>query len=167
MPRYQMFLWAVLTCSTVAADERPNIVVIMVDDMGWSDLGCYGGEIDTPHIDSLATDGLRFTQFYNNSVCGATRASLLTGLYCQQTGHRGDRWNEPKDFQKCVLIPELLQANGYHTAMVGKWQGRDPAVRRGFDRFFRPKLSGEDQLLECGQSKRVLPGRSAVEVPGE
>lgn len=126
-------------CSTLtAAANRPNILLIMVDDMGWSDLGCYGGELDTPHIDSLAKDGLRFTQFYNNAVCGATRASLLSGLYCQQTGHRGDRWNEPKDFSKCVMISEVLQANGYHTAMVGKWQGRDLAVKRGFDRFFGP-----------------------------
>ena len=137
-------LWCLLLCcTTVGAARRPNIVLIMVDDMGWSDLGCYGGEIDTPQIDSLATDGLRFTQFYNNAVCGATRASMLTGLYCQQTGHRGDRWNEPKDFSKCVLIPELLQAGGYHTAMVGKWQGRDLAVRRGFDRFFGPNCQGK------------------------
>jgi len=123
--------------------DPPNILLIMVDDMGWSDAGCYGGEIDTPHIDSLAAGGLRFTQFYNNAVCGATRASLLTGLYCQQTGHRGDRWNEPKDFSKCVLISEVLQAGGYHTAMVGKWQGRDLAVRRGFDRFFGPNCQGK------------------------
>lgn len=130
-------------CSAGQGADRPNIVLIMVDDMGWSDLGCYGGEIETPHIDSLAEDGLRFTRFYNNAVCGATRASLLTGLYCQQTGHRGDRWNEPKDFNRCVLIPEVLQANGYHTAMVGKWQGRDLAVRRGFDRFFGPNCQGK------------------------
>jgi arylsulfatase len=131
-------------CSTLAATAKPpNILLIMVDDMGWSDLGCYGGELDTPHIDSLARDGLRFTQFYNNAVCGATRASLLSGLYCQQTGHRGDRWNEPKDFAKCVMISEVLQANGYHTAMVGKWQGRDLAVKRGFDRFFGPMCQGK------------------------
>ena len=143
MLRLAMLWCLLLCCTTVGAAQRPNIVLIMVDDMGWSDLGCYGGEIDTPQIDSLATDGLRFTQFYNNAVCGATRASLLTGLYCQQTGHRGDRWNEPKDFSKCVLIPEVLQAGGYHTAMVGKWQGRDLAVRRGFDRFFGPNCQGK------------------------
>ena len=97
------FIISLLLCSTIHAGERPNIVLVMGDDMGWSDLGCYGGEIDTPHIDSLATDGLRFTRFYNNAVCGATRASLLTGLYCQQTGHRGDRWNAPKDYNRCVL----------------------------------------------------------------
>lgn len=133
----------VALCSTPTCGDRPNILLIMVDDMGWSDLGCYGGEIDTPHIDSLAADGLRFTQFYNNAVCGATRASLLTGLYCQQTGHRGDRWKEPKDFRACVLIPEVLQADGYHTAMIGKWQGRDLAVQRGFDRFFGPNCQGK------------------------
>ncbi|MDG1895370.1 MAG: arylsulfatase [Fuerstiella sp.] len=138
MTRRTLLLPILVACSVGSAADRPNIILIMVDDMGWSDLGCYGGEIETPHIDSLAADGLRFTQFYNNAVCGATRASLLTGLYCQQAGHRGDRWNEPKDFQKCVLIPELLQASGYHTAMVGKWQGRDLAVHRGFDRFFGP-----------------------------
>ncbi|HIE99437.1 MAG TPA: arylsulfatase [Fuerstia sp.] len=136
-------MFAVFSAALLSAAERPNIVVVMVDDMGWSDLGCYGGEIETPHIDSLAADGLRFTQFYNNAVCGATRASLLTGLYCQQAGHRGDRWNELKDFQKCVLIPEVLQASGYHTAMVGKWQGRDLAVQRGFDRFFGPNCQAK------------------------
>ena len=140
--REPVLLWIfVLLCvvhSARAASERPNIVLIMADDMGWSDLGCYGGEIRTPSIDSLAVSGLRFTQFYNNAVCGPTRASLLTGLYCQQVGHRGDRWNEPKDFSKCVIIAELLQEAGYRTMMVGKWQGRDPAVRRGFDRYFGP-----------------------------
>ncbi len=134
---------AFLVTASVHAAERPDILLIMVDDMGWSDLGCYGGEIETPHIDSLAAAGLRFTRFYNNAVCGATRASLLTGLYCQQTGHRGDRWNEPKDYNRCVLIPELLQAGGYQTAMVGKWQGRDLAVKRGFDRFFGPNCQGK------------------------
>ncbi len=123
--------------------ERPNIVLIMADDMGWSDLGCYGGEIPTPAIDSLATDGLRFTQFYNNAVCGPTRASLLTGLYCQQIGHSGRAWNQPKDLSRCVLLPEVLQASGYRTMMVGKWQGRDLAVDRGFDRFFGPNCQSK------------------------
>lgn len=141
--KYLSILFALVVISAAAGADRPNIVLIMVDDMGWSDLGCYGGEVRTPNIDSLAADGLRFTQFYNNSVCGATRASLLTGLYCQQAGHAGYRWNEPKDFSKCVLIPELLQAGGYHTAMVGKWQGRDLAVERGFDRFFGPNCQGK------------------------
>lgn len=142
MPWFLIPLFA-FSLATSAAETRPNIVLIMVDDMGWSDLGCYGGEIRTPNIDSLAKNGLRFTRFYNNAVCGATRASLLTGLYCQQTGHSGRAWNQPKDFSKCVLIPEVLQANGYHTAMVGKWQGRDLALDRGFDRFFGPMCQGK------------------------
>ena len=138
-----VLLLAFMFTAPMQAAERPNIVLCMVDDMGWSDLGCYGGEIDTPHIDSLAANGVRFTQFYNNAVCGATRASLLTGLYCQQTGHRGDRWNQPKNYSQCVLVSELMKAGGYHTAMVGKWQGRDLAVKRGFDRFFGPNCQGK------------------------
>lgn len=113
-------------------------MLILADDLGWSDLGCYGGEIPTPHIDSLAQRGLRFTQFYNNAVCGPTRASLLTGLYCQQIGHSGAHWNEPTDFRKCVTIGEVLRAAGYRTMLVGKWQERDLPARRGFDRFFGP-----------------------------
>ena len=131
-------LFSIVVGNGAVAAEQPNIILVMADDLGWSDIGCYGGEIETPHIDSLARDGLRFTQFYNNAICGPTRASLLTGLYCQQVGHRGDRWNEPKDFSKCVTIGEVLQQAGYHTAMVGKWQGRDSALDRGFDRFFGP-----------------------------
>ncbi len=82
-----------LTLSAHAAGPpgRPNIILVMADDLGWSDIGCYSGEIPTPYIDSLARDGLRFAQFYNNAICGPTRASLLTGLYCQRVGHRGDR----------------------------------------------------------------------------
>ncbi|MEM7010978.1 MAG: sulfatase-like hydrolase/transferase [Verrucomicrobiota bacterium] len=143
MSRWILLLSFIFNSLAQAADDRPNILLIMVDDMGWSDAGCYGGEIDTPNIDSLADAGLRFTRFYNNAVCGATRASLLTGLYCQQTGHPGNSWNAPKDFTKCALISEILQNDGYHTAMVGKWQGRDLAVERGFDRFFGPNCQGK------------------------
>jgi arylsulfatase len=121
----------------------PDIVLVMADDLGWSDIGCYGGEIPTPNLDALAAGGIRFTQFYNNSVCGPTRASLLSGLYCQQVGHAGNQWNQPKDFSKFVTLGEVLQTAGYHTAMVGKWQGRDPAVERGFDRFFGPRCQAK------------------------
>ena len=68
------------------AEERPNIVVVMVDDMGYSDLGCYGSEIETPNLDRLAANGLRFTQFYNTAKCHSSRVSLLTGAYCMQAG---------------------------------------------------------------------------------
>lgn len=132
-----VFIPLLAPCQSPAAGS-PNIILVMADDLGWSDIGCYGGEIQTPHIDALARDGLRFTQFYNNAVCGPTRASLLTGLYCQQTGHRGDHWNDPKDFKKCVSIGEVLQSAGYWTMLSGKWQGRDSALDRGFDRGFGP-----------------------------
>ena len=125
---------------SAAADpaRRPNIIVVLADDLGWSDLGCYGGEIPTPHLDALATGGLRFRQFYNNAVCGPTRAALLTGLHCQQIGHRGDHWNQPTDFRKCVTIGETLQKAGYRTMVIGKWQERELPARLGFHRFFGP-----------------------------
>ncbi len=155
--------------SLIASDgegtKRPNIILVMADDLGWSDIGCYGGELKTPHIDSLARDGLRFAQFYNNAICGPTRASLLTGLYCQQVGHRGDRWNEPKDFNKCVLISELLQQAGYHTMMVGKWQGRDLALDRGFDRFFGPMCQAKMSYFHEVQQNPYYLNRERFELP--
>ena len=153
-----------LTGSTTQA-AQPNIVLVMADDLGWSDIGCYGGEIRTPHIDSLAREGLRFTQFYNNAVCGPTRASLLTGLYCQQTGHRGDHWNQPKDYSKCVLVSELLQNAGYHTMMVGKWQGRDLALDRGFDRFFGPMCQAKISYFHEVQQNPFYLDRERFKLP--
>ena len=122
--------------SDLRADERPNIVLIMADDLGFSDLGCYGGEIDTPNLDRLAENGLRFSQFYNNALCVATRASLLTGLYPQQTGNNlGARLRGGNN----LTIAELLRSAGYLTLMSGKWhnghQEQALPVARGFDRY--------------------------------
>lgn len=153
-----------LSCAVAQAD-RPNIVLVMADDLGWSDIGCYGGEIRTPHIDSLARDGMRFTQFYNNAVCGPTRASLLTGLYCQQTGHRGDHWNQPKDYSKCVLVSEVLQNAGYRTMMVGKWQGRDLPLDRGFDRFFGPMCQAKISYFHEVQQNPYYLDRERFTLP--
>ncbi|QDT34527.1 Arylsulfatase [Thalassoglobus polymorphus] len=147
--------------------RQPNIILVMADDLGWSDIGCYGGEIETPHIDSLARDGLRFTQFYNNAICGPTRASLLTGLYSQQVGHRGDRWNEPKDFNKCVTLGEVLQQSGYNTAMVGKWQGRDSALDRGFDHFFGPMCQAKISYFHEVKGNPYFMDRERVELPDD
>jgi len=129
-----------------AGGGRPNIVVILADDMGFSDIGCYGGEIETPNLDLLAAGGLRFSQFYNAARCCPTRASLLTGLYPHQAdvghmvyrdegaGYRG-RLN-----RNCVTLGEVLKRAGYHTAMAGKWHvGHDEGAYpsdRGFDRFY-------------------------------
>lgn len=107
--------------------ERPNIILILADDLGYSDLGCYGGEIATPNLDYLANNGLRFTRFYNTSRCCPTRASLLTGLYNHQAGigeMTTDR-NSPgyRGFvsQNTVTLAEVLKEAGYHTGMTGKW----------------------------------------------
>lgn len=110
-----------------AAAPRPNVVLILADDMGFSDLGCYGGEIHTPNIDRLAAQGVRFTQFYNMARCCPTRASLMTGLYPHQAGVGAMNQNlgtaeyagELND--RCVTIAEALRAAGYHTGMAGKW----------------------------------------------
>jgi len=147
--------------------QPPNIILVMADDLGWSDIGCYGGEIDTPHIDSLARAGLSFSQFYNNAICGPTRASLLTGLYCQQVGHRGDRWNEPKDFNKCVTIAEVLQQANYQTMMVGKWQGRDSALDRGFDRFFGPMCQAKISYFHEVAKNPYFLDRTRIELPDD
>ena len=123
---------------SAVAQERPNIVLIMADDMGYSDIGCYGGEIQTPNIDALASEGVRMTQFYNTSRSCPTRASLMTGLYQHQAGigwmsedpfSNGER--DPKDWEvaeyrgalnrNCVTIAEVLKTAGYHTYMAGKW----------------------------------------------
>ena len=117
----------------VSEKKRPNIVLIMADDMGFSDIGCYGGEIRTPNIDRLAEGGLRFTQFYNNAVCVPTRASLLTGLWSQQVGV----WaNSPRKMVNCVTLGELLKGAGYRTLMSGKWHALELPVQRGFDRYY-------------------------------
>ena len=97
----------------ITAQERPNIVVLMVDDMGYSDLGCYGSEIRTPHLDRLASDGIRYTQFYNTSKCWTTRISLLTGVY----HNRGTYIDYAPE---AVTFPEHFRANGYLAMAAGK-----------------------------------------------
>ncbi len=136
------------------AGELPNILLIMADDMGYSDIGCFGGEVDTPHLDRLAAGGLRFTQFYNTARCCPTRASLLTGLYPHQAGIGHMTTEEVKqqrfDYgypgyrgflnRDCVTTAEVLKSAGYHTFMAGKWhvgtfEGMWP-TDRGFDQYF-------------------------------
>ncbi len=166
--------WALIgLCTVVAlwepgntqANDQPNIILIMADDLGWSDLGCYGGEIGTPHLDRLAQAGVRFTQFYNNAVCGPTRASLLTGLWCQQLGHRGEYWNDPIDLNRCVLISEVLRRAGYRTMMVGKWQRRRLAVELGFDRFFGPMCQAKISYFDEVQHNPWYLDRKRIKLP--
>ncbi len=134
--------------------NRPNIIYIMSDDMGYSDIGCYGSEIDTPNLDALAAGGLRFTQFYNTARCCPTRASLMSGLYPHQAGighmmdDRGHDGYRGELNRQCVTIPEVLRTAGYRTYMAGKWHvtkvvhplaeadKHNWPVQRGFDRFY-------------------------------
>lgn len=103
---------------TMDLGARPNIVIIMADDLGYSDLGCYGGEIQTPHLDGLAESGMRFTQFYNASRCCPSRASLLTGKYPHQVGLASNGLTLSRN---AATIAEVLKESGYHTGMAGKW----------------------------------------------
>ena len=105
-------------CWATGTDNRPNVLLVVVDDMGYSDVGCYGGEIETPSIDRLAESGIRFTQFYNCSRCTSTRASLLTGAYPHRVGMREFGHTMDEDVP---TLAENLRDNGYATAMVGKW----------------------------------------------
>ena len=117
--RTALLLPAILFALTANAADKPNIIYIMSDDMGFSDIGCYGSEIETPNLDKLAGNGLRFTQFYNTARCCPTRASLVTGLYPHQAGighmmsdrgHDGYRGDLNRN---CVTIPEALKSAGY------------------------------------------------------
>jgi arylsulfatase len=150
--RSRVYLWAVAALAAAApacaADApRPNVLLVLADDLGYSDLGCYGGEIATPHLDRLAANGLRFRQFYNCTRCCPTRASLMTGLYPHQagvgdmnadTGRPGYRgFPQPNT----VTLAEVLRSAGYHTSMVGKWHlsagPKTPRpTDRGFDEFY-------------------------------
>ena len=148
-------------CDASCQFERPNIVFILVDDMGWSDIGAYGSEIDTPNLDTLATDGIRFTSFYQTGKCSPTRAALLTGTYAQQSNlHK----THNKNLQHAATLGEVLRAAGYRTLMSGKHHGKDNPYDRGFDRayglldgasnHFNPGLQREGEPLPAQKKER-------------
>ncbi|NQU51648.1 MAG: arylsulfatase [Bacteroidetes bacterium] len=161
-----LFVVCLVGCSSPSiinnTQIKPNIIVVMVDDMGFSDIGCYGGGIDTPNLDKLASEGLRFSTFYNCSRCCPTRASLLTGLYPHKTGigfmtavdygkpgYRADLNNN------CVTIAEVLKSGGYSTYMAGKWHvsrnfeedksKHNWPKQRGFDKFYGTIIAAGSQ----------------------
>lgn len=157
MTRPMHRFWLALSLSLLAtaawaAARQPNIILIMSDDMGYSDIGCYGSEISTPNLDSLAAGGMRFTQFYNTARCCPTRACLLTGLYPHQAGighmmeDKGQAGYRGNLNRECLTIAEALKPAGYSTYAVGKWhvtrhtQPDGPKfnwpTHRGFDRFY-------------------------------
>ncbi len=132
--------------SPASGATRPNVLLILTDDLGFSDLGCYGGEIDTPNIDQLAKQGLRFTQFYNTAKCHSSRVSLLSGRWCRQAGD--------ESLSRAVTIPEVLRPAGYFTAMSGKWHLQKEPTDWGFQRFFG-HLSGACNYYKGDASFRL------------
>ncbi len=124
-----LFGYFSIDCAAAENPARPNIVLIMADDLGYSDLGCYGSEIQTPNLDQLAKDGLRFTQFYNCAVCVTTRAALLTGLHPR-------RRNRGLLHQDMTTLAEVLKSAGYRTSLTGKWHLGNSKPNRPTDRGF-------------------------------
>ncbi len=172
MIRYSAFLCLSLVAvqlselPAIAVEGQPDIVLVMADDMGYSDIGCYGSEIETPNLDRLAANGLRFTQFYNAARCCPTRAALLTGLYPHQAGVGKMVSSKPAKQpsptqgylnQKCVTLAEVLKSAGYRCYMSGKWHVGEfrPAwpIDRGFDRYYG-LISGGMNYFDISKAKR-------------
>lgn len=168
-------IWQTLCAPSVEAATRPNIIIIMVDDMGFSDIGPYGSEIPTPHLNALADGGVRFSQFYNTGRCCPTRASLLTGLYSHQAGigwmtdDQGLPGYRGHLNSNCVTIAEVLKRAGYFTAMTGKWHvGSNHDVNpwgRGFDRSLNLPAGGlhfSNQTGPKGNTEMFLNGQKVA-----
>ena len=134
------------TFNSSNAENRPNIIIIMADDLGYADLGCYGGEIKTPVLDSLAKNGVRFSQFYNTAKCHSSRVDLLTGMYCGQAGS--------SKLSVGPTIAEVLRPAGYNTIMVGKWHLDREPTDKGFEKYFG-HLSGATNFFTGDQTFRL------------
>ena len=150
-----------LVPAAVAAAGPPNVLVILADDLGYSDLGCYGGEIDTPHLDRLAAGGLRFTQGYNTARCWPSRGALLTGYYAQAI--RRDALPDGKGGSKGArpawarLLPERLAPAGYVSYHSGKWHVDGDPREQGFARSLQIEGGQNDFFDAAGVEKVVLP----------
>ena len=167
---------ALFNCQKAPSQSSsPNVILILVDDMGYSDLGAYGSEIATPNIDRLAFEGLRFTNAYNTSKCFPSRAAILTGLYSQQTGYHKS-FRQP--LRNAITLGELFQSAGYTTLWSGKHHSTENPVNRGFDHYsglldgaanhFNPglKREGEGQPAQKGLTKTPISFRNWV-IEGE
>jgi arylsulfatase len=153
--------WVLLTIaiagctSTSSLQDRPNLIVVMVDDLGFSDIGSYGSEIETPNLDKLAESGLRFSQFYNTAKCHSSRVSLLTGQYCLAAGDNEDFGNDGgTNLSHAVTSAEVLRDAGYFTAMTGKWHLKKEPTDFGFDRYFG-HLSGATNFFKGDKTFRL------------
>jgi arylsulfatase len=156
-----LFLLSAATSLEAATEAtRPNFLVILADDLGFSDLECFGGEIKTPSLNSLASGGLRFTQFYNTTRCWPTRASLLTGYYAQQVGFDalpGEPANPPRKRPRWArLLPEYMRPLGYRSYHAGKWHLDGDPIEGGFDRSY----SLNDHNRYFSPREHTLDGRT-------
>ena len=142
----RVLTFLLLVTLPLLSTTKPNFLVIMVDDLGYSDLGCYGSEIETPNLDRLATNGLRFSQFYNTAKCHSSRVSLLTGQYCVAAGN--------STMKHAVTSAEVLRTGGYHTLMSGKWHLDKEPTDFGFDRYFG-HLSGATNFFKGNKTFRL------------
>lgn len=173
MKKVLLFILSTLTLSSCAQKtnelpKKPNVVLILADDMGWADLGCYGSEVATPNLDKLASEGMRFTQVYNTSKCFPSRACLLTGLYAHQTGYHK---SFKKPMNNAITLGELFQEAGYTTLWSGKHHSTELPTTRGFDHYsglfdgagnyFNPGEQREGEGIPAQKRKRhwVLDGK--------
>lgn len=185
MKQLCLLLLAVLAGIQYLQAEKPNVIVILADDMGFSDIGAYGGEIDTPNLDKLAAGGMKFSRFYNSARCCPTRASLMTGLHPHQAGI-GWMTNPPETFKydhgpefpsyrghlhrNCVTMAEVLKDTGYATFLSGKWhlgmnkQDRWP-LQRGFEQFYG-SLAGATNFFYPEAPRGITAGNEPVTHPG-
>ncbi|MCB1225556.1 MAG: sulfatase-like hydrolase/transferase [Verrucomicrobiales bacterium] len=173
---------AVLATSCLSAAERPNVILILADDLGFSDLGFQGGEIHTPHLDALAAGGVRFSQFYNSGRCCPTRATLVTGLHPHQTGigHMTipsggkEKPGVPPAYQghlneQCVTLAQVMQRAGYATMMTGKWHlgpldQKDWPLQRGFEKYYGC-IDGALRYFHPHGTRIITSGNDPVENP--
>jgi arylsulfatase len=128
-----LFLLSISFFINAKDNQKPNIILICADDMGWSDVGCYGSEIKTPNLDRLAINGMRFTNFHNTSKCFPSRSCLITGVYAQQNGY-SETYKNP--ITNAVTFGEVLRTAGYRTLWSGKHHGLENPFFRGFDRYY-------------------------------
>ncbi|MDJ1479788.1 arylsulfatase [Cytophagaceae bacterium YF14B1] len=161
-----VFALTAMSLAVAQKSARPNIILIMVDDMGYSDIGSYGSEIQTPNLDKLANEGIRFREFYNNSICAPTRASLMTGQYQHKAGvgyfdvNLGLPAYQGYLNKESLTLAEVLKQNGYSTLMSGKWHlGQDSLAwpnQRGFEQFYG-FVSGASNYFDIGKYGQAPP----------
>ena len=173
------FIPIIGACTGIQKESVPNIILIMADDMGYSDIGCYGGEVHTPHLDQLAQNGLRFRTFYNNAKSCPTRASLMTGLF----NHEAGMGNMSTDVDKqppgpyqgylnenCVTIAQVLKDAGYATYMSGKWHLGEKKpnwpLQHGFDKYFG-LISGASSYFDLGVGREMAYDNESWTPPSE